>query len=425
MEARMREDLRIIPRQAPMPSPTARDLLAVVFRQRRLLTCSFATVFLAVLLYGVLSPSYQAHMKILLRRARPAVAPTSQTTVLDKPEVSEVEINSAVELLRDDEILKTVVQLAGLPSRPTWLDWLRGIDEPTRLARARNRLGADLTVEPLPKTTLIAVSYRSSDPEQSANVLRCLASAYLVRDTHVRRPSGEFEFFADQMTRAQKDLENSEQQLMEFNRGQGVISAALERDQAVQRLGEMETNERQTAVSIAEMTRRISSLESALRSLPNQNPDHPWARSELLKAQVELGTLKAREAAAGTVNRNYRAATAALGDRAIRQGALLRRQKTLEEQYLLYVQKREEARIADALDQQGILNVTVAEQPAVPALPLRSSFTYAGIGLALATGLSAGAAFVADRFDPAFRTPDEVVRYLGAPVLASIPRRSG
>ncbi len=410
-----------------MPSPTARDLLAVVFRQRRLLTCSFATVFLAVLLYGLLSPSYQAHMKILLRRARvdPAVAPTSPATVLDNPEIGELAINSEVELLRDDEILNTVVQLAGLSSRPAWLDRLRGIDKSVGMARARTQLSARLTVEPVPRTTLIAVSYVSSDPGQSANVLRCLASAYLVRHAHVLRPPGEFEFFADQMTRAQTDLENSEQQLMEFNRDQGVISAELERDQAVHRLGEMETNERQTTVSISEMTRRISSLESALRSLPAQDPDHNWARLELLKAQVELSTLKAREAAAGAVNRNYRAATSALGDRAIRQEALLRRQKTLEQQYLLYVQKREEARIADALDHQGILNVAVVEQPAVPALPLRSASTYAWIGLALATGLSTGAAFVADRFDPAFRTPDEVVRYLGAPVLASIPRRSG
>jgi capsular polysaccharide biosynthesis protein len=33
-----------------------------------------------------------------------------------------------------------------------------------------------------------------------------------------------------------------------------------------------------------------------------------------------------------------------------------------------------------------------------------------------------GMAFAVDSLDPAFRTPEEVVEYLRAPVLASLPR---
>jgi capsular polysaccharide biosynthesis protein len=42
----------------------------------------------------------------------------------------------------------------------------------------------------------------------------------------------------------------------------------------------------------------------------------------------------------------------------------------------------------------------------------------------LAVSVSTGLAFTADYLDPAFRTPEEVVVYLGTPVLASLPRRS-
>jgi capsular polysaccharide biosynthesis protein len=42
----------------------------------------------------------------------------------------------------------------------------------------------------------------------------------------------------------------------------------------------------------------------------------------------------------------------------------------------------------------------------------------------LASTFSTGLAFAADYLDPAFRTPDEVIAYLGAPVLASLPRKS-
>jgi capsular polysaccharide biosynthesis protein len=47
----------------------------------------------------------------------------------------------------------------------------------------------------------------------------------------------------------------------------------------------------------------------------------------------------------------------------------------------------------------------------------------AGIMAALSSG--AGAAFAADYFDPALRTPEEALTYLELPVLASLPEGTG
>jgi capsular polysaccharide biosynthesis protein len=47
---------------------------------------------------------------------------------------------------------------------------------------------------------------------------------------------------------------------------------------------------------------------------------------------------------------------------------------------------------------------------------------FAFLALAGASTLSVTVAFVADYLNPAFRTPDEIVSYLGSPVLASLPR---
>ena len=98
--------------------------------------------------------------------------------------------------------------------------------------------------------------------------------------------------------------------------------------------------------------------------------------------------------------------------------------KAAEDKYLLYVNKREEARIGDALDQGGILNVAIAEQPAVPALPKLSGLAFGLIGLALGGAVSVGMAFIIDYLSPAFRTLDEITIYLGAPVLASLPPKN-
>jgi capsular polysaccharide biosynthesis protein len=98
--------------------------------------------------------------------------------------------------------------------------------------------------------------------------------------------------------------------------------------------------------------------------------------------------------------------------------------KTAEDTYLLYARKSEEARIGDALDERGILNVTVAAPPVVPALPKRSGWFVGLAAFAAATTASTALCFIADHLDPVLRTPAEVIASLGAPVLASLPREA-
>jgi uncharacterized protein involved in exopolysaccharide biosynthesis len=477
-----------------VPSPTPRDLLAVFFRQRRLVLVSFLVLFVGISLYGLLFPTYQSHMRILVRRSRvdPSVTPMlPQTPSLDRGEISEEDLNSEVELLHDQEILRTVVQDCGLASRKSiWPS-----SDAERQERGARSLARNLDARSLRKTSLIEVVYSSSDPKTSANVLRCLAHAYLLRHVQVHQASGEFDFFEQQVSRAQAGLDRAQMDLVTFTRDEGVVSASLERDNALQRLNEAEANYRQVEIQISETAQRFRTLQSQLLTLPertaraqrtadnpellekfksrllelqlkrtelltkfeptyrlvqevdtqiaetkqalageqqfplrdqttDQNPDHAWAQADLLKARVELSSLHSRAAATGLAVAKYRLAADQLGRHALQQDALLRNLKTAESNYLLYVNKREEARIGDALDQNGILNVSIAEQPSVPPLPARSALSIGAIGIFLGGLFSTTAAFVADRVAPFFRTPDEVLAYLGTPVLASLPQRT-
>jgi succinoglycan biosynthesis transport protein ExoP len=495
----MPEELRLVPKPMRTPSPTMRDLLAVIFRQRRLAWITFAVALSAIIAYRLIAPCYESEMKVLLRRGRvdPVVAPTPSQAELIRQGVTEEEVNSEAELLHDDEILRTVVRRAGLISEGhSWFWSLFGDNEERQLARAVRRIYKRLTVEAVKKATLITVSYKCSDPAQAANVLHSLATAYLERHEQLHRPSGEFKFFDQQVVQSRSGLEEAELQLMRFGADQGVTSAALERDMALQKLSEADADSRQTQVSIAAASERARVLSRKLISLPerittqvrdsdnpqlmekmkarllelqlnrtqlltkyepsyrpvqeldqeiaetkasiaaedkapirertsDQDPDHEWARAELLKTQVELNAMSAHASAENALLDHYRAAASQLGDHAIEQEQLLHDLKATEEKYLLYLNKREEARIGDALDQGGILNVTVAEQATVPALPELSGLSFGFIGLACASTVSITLAFVADYLNPAFRTPDEIIAYLGSPVLASLPRRNG
>jgi uncharacterized protein involved in exopolysaccharide biosynthesis len=135
-----------------------------------------------------------------------------------------------------------------------------------------------------------------------------------------------------------------------------------------------------------------------------------------------LNGYKAQAAATTKVAGGYRLAAERLEQEGLQQEDLQRTAKIDEDDYLLYSRKREEARISDALDQRGILNVAVAEQPVVPALAAQSPVKTSGLTLLFGFFVSFGAAFIADYASPSFRTPDEVAGYLDMPVLASLPK---
>jgi protein tyrosine kinase modulator len=156
----------------------------------------------------------------------------------------------------------------------------------------------------------------------------------------------------------------------------------------------------------------------------DQNPTYAWINGELAKAKADLSGLQARETATQAIVNLYSANARQLDEKGITQQDLLRTQKANEANYLLYLKKGEEARIADALDQNNILNVAVAQPPSVPALPTRSPWLFVMLGLILAPVVSMGLALTLDYLDQSFRTPTEVTAELGIPVLAAVPRRA-
>jgi uncharacterized protein involved in exopolysaccharide biosynthesis len=162
--------------------PTMRELAMVLFRRRRVFVWVAGVVLAASIFYAVFGTRYQANMKVLVRRGRadaPVSAGENAPLDLTRIAVSEEELNSEVELLRDDDVLRSVVQQTGIGGRD-WLHVLRLSEgPPQRLERAARRLAKKLRVEPVKRTNLIAVSYATDDPQTAQRVLQALAGAYL------------------------------------------------------------------------------------------------------------------------------------------------------------------------------------------------------------------------------------------------------
>ena len=91
---------------------TPRDLLAILFRQSRVILLTFSLLFLAVVAYLVLkAPAYEAHMSILVKRER--IDPVVTTEEAPLPQfnqaLAEQDLNSEVELLKSRDLIEKVV----------------------------------------------------------------------------------------------------------------------------------------------------------------------------------------------------------------------------------------------------------------------------------------------------------------------------
>jgi uncharacterized protein involved in exopolysaccharide biosynthesis len=183
-------------------------------------------------------------------------------------------------------------------------------------------------------------------------------------------------------------------------------------------LREVKTQIEQTELALAEAKHNLVREETQ-----DFDPTHEWIQAELAKANVDLPALKGREAATEQIIRQYREAARKLDAQQVMQDALIRDAKVAEDNYLLYLRKMEEARIGDALDAKKILSVAIADPATVPVLPAGLGWTLSLLIVGCASlVVSVGVAFVADRLDPSFRTPDEVRAYLETSVLATVPR---
>lgn len=475
------------------PMPTLRDVAAVLFRRSRVMVAAFAFAVIAAASSGLLIPKYESQMKLVVRHQRTDPVVTSsanaQLQVSAEP-VTEEDLNTEVELLNSEDLLRKVVLatgLAGAAAQPA------GKEHDVLVAKAVRKLSKALTIEPLHKSNVISVRYKARDPRKGLEVLQALAIAYTEKHLEVHRSTGEFTFFDQQMQQYQQRLGEAQKKLSDFNKGTGVVSAEVERDSALRQASDFDTVTRQAQATVMETEQRVNALQAKLQTMQprmttvvrtsdnpqlleqlkstllnlelkrtellakydpgyrpvqevehqiadtksaigqeenkplrdetsDQDPNYLWVRDELTKAQADLSGLKAREAAAASIARQYHETAQRLDQNNVMQQDLIRAAKTQEENYLLYVHKREEARISDALDQRGILNVAMAEPPTAPALPTRSPLNACLLMLLLAGTFSVSSALAVDFLDSSFRTPDEVTRYLGVRVLAALPK---
>jgi len=184
---------------------------------------------------------------------------------------------------------------------------------------------------------------------------------------------------------------------------------------------------------VKEMEEEITQTKDAIASAGeakyvNKTTDRDatfeYLRQDEAKTEADLASEEATAGALANTLNGMRSEMVRLDVKAVQQAELLREAKANESNYLLYLNKREQERTSDALDQKRFANVAISVPPYVPVLPARSPLKVGLLGFFFAVLGGIGAGYVAELMDPSFRTPDEVADALNISVVTSLPRQA-
>jgi uncharacterized protein involved in exopolysaccharide biosynthesis len=182
---------------------------------------------------------------------------------------------------------------------------------------------------------------------------------------------------------------------------------------------------------VVEVEKKISDTQAALQREEQAivvdetealNPIRQSVEAEYFRTQTELAGLEARQRDLRTKLSEQRGRQMRLEEMTAEHDTLERKLKLAEDNYLRYEERKEQARIANALDLEQLLHVSIVEPAKEPALPLeRHTAVMVLLGLLLASCTGVGTAVVFDRRNRAVNSAAEIAALTGLPVLSTAP----
>ncbi|MBV9827138.1 MAG: hypothetical protein JO001_15955 [Alphaproteobacteria bacterium] len=179
--------------------------------------------------------------------------------------------------------------------------------------------------------------------------------------------------------------------------------------------------ETQISSARAELAAAARLPEARLRTGPN--PVYQQVQGDLNHTEQDIkgaqGAISPLETQLQQIDDRLRALNTHQGE----FHALTLQRETDEESYRTFLQRADDARVVDALNNQNVTAAamlqapTIPERPALPRVPL-----ILGLSLLIGVLLGGGGSFAAELLDQTFSLPDQLEPALGLPVLASIRR---
>ena len=423
-----------------LPRWTLRDLLTPVFRHKGLVSAVFAAIFLfsVFVAWTWAAKYYVASMQIVVQQHRsdPTITPAQTAAVMNNRGISPDQISSEMALLKGEDMLRSVVETCGLVNQDKW-----SVSEVLQRPAGSSRFFEEQTAKygkDLADVETRLANFSRDEGVAAPDVLRTdlaqqlsvsMASLYQAQQAvaadEERLKDLEKQIRATPERITTQQISNSALTLMQQLEA-NLLAAEVKRTQLLVKYDPSYPLVVETDEEIANTKKAIEKAKSLsyMNETTDHNPTYEYLHQDYARTQADLASQKANATSIAASLKTMHAQMVGLDSSSLKQGALLREAKANEANYLLYLNKREQERASDALDEKRIADVAIAVPAIPPALPANNPLLV-GVGgfvFAMLAGISAG--LIAERLDPSFRTPVDVTETLRIPVLASVPRQA-
>ena len=447
----------------PMRATHLRDYYRTLRKHRYLVAGLFViTVFSVAVWSFVQTPVYQASATVLIEPEPPRVLNIQEVTPIGAP--TQEYYRTQYELMTSRPIVAKVIETLDLETR---------IPELKRAADPVRALQAGITVEPRRNTRLVAVKFEHPSPPLAAEVTNALARQYVKHnlDTKLRGAQEAMAWLNEQMTSLRSKVQESSVALQNYRVKAGIMGLQEQRqitaqkimdfnkqylESQAQRLSvEAKMNELQRVTSdrdgaatiftvadsqlIQRLKQEASELETSKAKLSRTyKAKHP----EILKVdaqieqvnqkidaeiktmmravQTEFRVARAREdTLLGNVNR-LRAEAQELNEKEIQYLNLQRDADSNQQLYEAVLKRLKETGVTGGLETNNVSVIEEAVVPRTPIRPRKAVNLVAAVVVGLLVGV--GTALTLEYFDTTVKTPDDVERYLGLPVIGIVPQ---
>jgi polysaccharide biosynthesis transport protein len=344
--------------------------------------------------------------------------------------------------------------------------------QPSPEDQALVTLKKKLDIKPIALSNVIEISLTGKSPELVTKIVNTLMHDYVEYHVSLYRAKGARDFYAAQAQLFTESLKQAEKDLENFKKEWAIIEISTQNDANIELMRMLRENlalvqanisDRQTKIGVQQrnlartgevgaITKEMQSgiLEELIREMGPLLIDRErvaalYQKSSLkyqaLNRQVEelqrgykKQTKEILQGSALDLNGLNSYATVLLkhisevekkslllSEKQVEYERLLRELKQQEKNYLLYLNKTEEARIDEQQDTSRAANVTViswAKVPSVPVFPRKLLMTF--LSLIIGSFVGVAGAFTAYYMDHTVKTPEDISRTCRSQVLTFI-----
>ncbi|CAN7186153.1 chain length determinant protein EpsF [Polaromonas sp. LjRoot131] len=374
-----------------------------------------------------------------------------------------------VDIIGGDRVAQRVVKMLKLDENPRtkerWLEATEG--RGTLEGWIADSLQKRLDVRPARESNVINITYKGSEPEESANVANAFAQAYLDINLALKTEPARIyaEWFDEQTKASRAKLEEAQARLSEYQQKAGIVSSDERVDYETTKLAELssqlttvqgDTTDSQskrgsrgdTIAEVmqsplinglkADVARQEAKVQEIGVRLGENHPERQRAESELAALKSRLASETARINA--SIETTYRVGKdrerelqGAVGAQKARVLAINKQRDELnvyrrdvesaQRAYETVSQSASQTRLQSLTNQTNVVRLNVATPPVTPSSPrLLVNLLVAAFG---GTLLGIACALLLELTNRRVRSAEDLVQMLDLPVLASISSSTG